>query len=132
MPLKYLHSMHSSEQVFCILCLTHRMFILYHRTLCSCVGATGGYHSHPSTRLYCAQQAELPCARVTYMSTSFTSCNYNNNVMILVLNSVLLHCAMIILLYNKLRNCTRIVRFRRKLLGAIKTVAGETVCGEMD
>ena len=62
---KYLHSeatMHIKlKAVFGILCLTLVMLFIFHfRTLCSCV---------------------------TYMSTSFTSCDNNHNDMILVLNT---------------------------------------------
>ena len=47
------------------------------RTLCSCVGAAEGYHSHWST----AQQTECPFACVVYIKllTSFTNCNNNKH-----------------------------------------------------
>ena len=37
----------SEQNLFVILCLTLVMLFIFHfRTLCSCVGAAEGYHSH--------------------------------------------------------------------------------------
>ena len=86
MPHKLLHSKHSSGIFQYTLGDICNAFIFQLRPLCSCVEATGWYIT----------QTEIPdpvicCfACVTYLWTSFGSCNNNNNIMILVINSVLL------------------------------------------